>query len=118
MPAGDATMTPGGWRAWQKAHGGCGDGRVIKEFRPRPRMATNAVRAACIHTYGIGMLDLLRCTVAGGRGPAPTRIVDRQRKGHPEMPDTTIKKIDAAYSPQGTMGQKYLASGTSVAMRQ
>lgn len=33
------------------------------------------------------------------------------------MPDTTIKKIDAAYSPQGTMGQKYLASGTSVAMR-
>ncbi len=31
--------------------------------------------------------------------------------------DTTIKKIDSAHSPTGEMGQKYLASGTSLAMR-
>ncbi|MEZ4864969.1 MAG: cupin domain-containing protein [Caldilineaceae bacterium] len=33
------------------------------------------------------------------------------------MPDTTITKIDSAYSPKGNMGQKYLASGVGVAMR-
>lgn len=33
------------------------------------------------------------------------------------MGDTTIKKIDARYSPAGTMGQKHLASGIGVAMR-
>lgn len=33
------------------------------------------------------------------------------------MSDTTIKKIDSDHSPTGSMGQKYLASGTSVAMR-
>lgn len=32
-------------------------------------------------------------------------------------PDTTVKKIDAAHSPTGEMGQKYLASGTRLAMR-
>ena len=31
--------------------------------------------------------------------------------------DTTIKKIDSSHSPTGDMGQKYLASGVSVAMR-
>lgn len=31
--------------------------------------------------------------------------------------DTTIKKIDSAHAPTGEMGQKYLASGVSVAMR-
>ncbi|MCA9956021.1 MAG: cupin domain-containing protein [Anaerolineales bacterium] len=31
--------------------------------------------------------------------------------------DTTIKKIDSAHSPMGEMGQKYLASGTSLSMR-
>jgi quercetin dioxygenase-like cupin family protein len=31
--------------------------------------------------------------------------------------DTTIKKIDSNYSPTGEMGQVYLASGTSIAMR-
>lgn len=31
--------------------------------------------------------------------------------------DTTIKKIDSAYSPSGDEGQIYLASGVSVAMR-
>jgi len=33
------------------------------------------------------------------------------------MADKTIKKIDSSHSPRGEMGQKYLASGTSVAMR-
>lgn len=33
------------------------------------------------------------------------------------MSDTTIKKIDSAHSPRGTEGQKYLASGTGIAMR-
>ncbi|MGF1479128.1 MAG: cupin domain-containing protein [Cyanophyceae cyanobacterium] len=33
------------------------------------------------------------------------------------MSDTTVKKINSAYSPQGEMGQKYLASGTSLSMR-
>lgn len=31
--------------------------------------------------------------------------------------DTTIKKIDSRHSPTGEMGQKYLASGVTVAMR-
>lgn len=33
------------------------------------------------------------------------------------MPDTTVKKVDSDHSPHGSMGQKYLASGTSVSMR-
>ena len=33
------------------------------------------------------------------------------------MSDTTVIKIDSKHSPEGEMGQKYLASGTSVAMR-
>ena len=33
------------------------------------------------------------------------------------MGDTTIKKIDSKSSPVGAMGQRYLASGTGVAMR-
>ena len=33
------------------------------------------------------------------------------------MTDTTIKKIDSDHSPEGSMGQKYLASGTTLAMR-
>lgn len=31
--------------------------------------------------------------------------------------DTTITKIDSRFSPKGEMGQKYLASGVTVAMR-
>src|SRR5688572_22703066 len=31
--------------------------------------------------------------------------------------DTTVTKIDSRFSPKGEMGQKYLASGTSIAMR-
>lgn len=31
--------------------------------------------------------------------------------------DTTIKKIDSSHSPRGRMGEIYLASGKSVAMR-
>jgi quercetin dioxygenase-like cupin family protein len=33
------------------------------------------------------------------------------------MTDTTVKKVSAAYSPTGEMGQKYLVSGKRVAMR-
>ena len=33
------------------------------------------------------------------------------------MSDTTITKIDSSHSPQGAMGQKYLASGVGLAMR-
>jgi quercetin dioxygenase-like cupin family protein len=31
--------------------------------------------------------------------------------------DTTVMKVHATFSPMGTMGQTYLASGTSIAMR-
>jgi len=33
------------------------------------------------------------------------------------MADTSVKKVDSAYSPKGQLGQKYLASGKSVSMR-
>jgi quercetin dioxygenase-like cupin family protein len=33
------------------------------------------------------------------------------------MADTTIKKVNAATSPRGDMGQKYLVSGKGLAMR-
>lgn len=33
------------------------------------------------------------------------------------MSDTTVKKIDSSQSPTGDLGQKYLASGTHIAMR-
>lgn len=33
------------------------------------------------------------------------------------MPDTTVVKVDAAYSPKGPEGQKYLASGRALSMR-
>ena len=33
------------------------------------------------------------------------------------MSDSTVTKVDSAHSPKGKYGQKYLASGTSVAMR-
>jgi quercetin dioxygenase-like cupin family protein len=33
------------------------------------------------------------------------------------MPDTTIMKVNSAYSPKGDLGQKYLASGKNVSMR-
>lgn len=33
------------------------------------------------------------------------------------MTDTTLTKIDSRHSPRGDMGQKYLASGISIAMR-
>ncbi len=33
------------------------------------------------------------------------------------MSDTSVKKVDSAYSPKGQLGQKYLASGKTVSMR-
>ena len=33
------------------------------------------------------------------------------------MADTTVKKVNAAHSPQGDMGQVYLVSGKRMAMR-
>jgi quercetin dioxygenase-like cupin family protein len=38
-------------------------------------------------------------------------------KGSKDMSDTTVKKVSAAHSPKGEMGQKYLASGKRVSMR-
>ena len=31
--------------------------------------------------------------------------------------DTTVTKVDSRHSPQGALGQKYLASGVHMAMR-
>jgi mannose-6-phosphate isomerase-like protein (cupin superfamily) len=39
----------------------------------------------------------------------------RERLIH--MGDTTIIKVDSAYSPSGAKGQKYLASGKTISMR-
>lgn len=33
------------------------------------------------------------------------------------MTDSSVKKVQAAHSPQGQMGQKYLATGKSLSMR-
>ncbi|MCU0550735.1 MAG: cupin domain-containing protein [Leptolyngbya sp. Prado105] len=33
------------------------------------------------------------------------------------MTDSTVQKVDSQFSPTGEMGQKYLASGETVAMR-
>lgn len=33
------------------------------------------------------------------------------------MRDTTITKVDSSFSPRGTMGQRYLASGVRVSLR-
>ena len=33
------------------------------------------------------------------------------------MSDSTITKVDSHHSPQGELGQKYLASGKTIAMR-
>jgi quercetin dioxygenase-like cupin family protein len=33
------------------------------------------------------------------------------------MADTTVTKVDSAFSPKGEMGQKYLASGVHIALR-
>ncbi len=33
------------------------------------------------------------------------------------MGDTSVTKVSEAHSPHGVMGQRYLASGTSIAMR-
>ena len=33
------------------------------------------------------------------------------------MADTSVKKVSAEHSPQGNLGQKYLASGVHVSMR-
>lgn len=36
---------------------------------------------------------------------------------NPERTDTSIKKVDASHSPQGTMGQRHLVTGKSMSMR-
>jgi quercetin dioxygenase-like cupin family protein len=33
------------------------------------------------------------------------------------MADTTVTKVDSAFSPKGEMGQKYLVSGVHIALR-
>jgi mannose-6-phosphate isomerase-like protein (cupin superfamily) len=37
--------------------------------------------------------------------------------GEKSMRDTTITKIDSSFSPRGSMGQRYLASGVRVGLR-
>jgi quercetin dioxygenase-like cupin family protein len=37
--------------------------------------------------------------------------------GNKNMSDTSVKKVDSAYSPKGQLGQKYLASGKTISMR-
>src|SRR5687768_1293090 len=41
----------------------------------------------------------------------------RIERGEAPRGDTTVTKVDSAHSPTGSMGQKYLASGTHVAIR-
>jgi mannose-6-phosphate isomerase-like protein (cupin superfamily) len=41
----------------------------------------------------------------------------RIERGEAPRGDTTVTKVDSSHSPVGAMGQKYLASGTQVAMR-
>jgi quercetin dioxygenase-like cupin family protein len=41
----------------------------------------------------------------------------RIERGEAPRGDTTVTKVDSSHSPTGAMGQKYLASGTHVAMR-
>jgi mannose-6-phosphate isomerase-like protein (cupin superfamily) len=41
----------------------------------------------------------------------------RIERGEAPRGDTTVTKVDSSHSPTGSMGQKYLASGTHVAMR-
>jgi quercetin dioxygenase-like cupin family protein len=38
-------------------------------------------------------------------------------RGEAPLGDSTVTKVDSRHSPTGSMGQKYLASGTHVAMR-
>jgi quercetin dioxygenase-like cupin family protein len=42
------------------------------------------------------------------------RLLQKRKE---KMTDTSVKKVDSAYSPKGQLGQKYLASGKSVSMR-
>jgi quercetin dioxygenase-like cupin family protein len=50
---------------------------------------------------------------AAARVPTARPVEVRSRA----MSDTTIKKVSSSHSPRGKMGQKYLASGTTVSMR-
>lgn len=42
---------------------------------------------------------------------------DREQSRRRSMSDTTIKKVEAASSPRGEMGQRYLVAGKRVSMR-
>jgi quercetin dioxygenase-like cupin family protein len=44
-------------------------------------------------------------------------VTSRGQAHLPDMSDTTVTKVDSAHSPKGKYGQKYLASGKTVAMR-
>ena len=41
----------------------------------------------------------------------------RLRAENLTMSDSTVVKVDSSHSPQGSMGQKYLATGKSMSMR-
>ena len=46
-----------------------------------------------------------------------TKLVSLRKDQEDDMPDSTIKKVEAASSPRGEMGQKYLVAGKRVSMR-
>jgi quercetin dioxygenase-like cupin family protein len=49
--------------------------------------------------------------------PAVARAVQNICGMQPAVRDTSVIKVDSAFSPVGAMGQRYLASGVRVAMR-
>ena len=51
------------------------------------------------------------------RNPAAAARFNTPPLPHPLMADHSVKKIDSSASPTGDLGQTYLVSGTSVAMR-
>jgi quercetin dioxygenase-like cupin family protein len=55
--------------------------------------------------------------MAGHAAAEPTSLCQSPNGLESHMADTSVTKVDSKHSPMGEMGQKYLASGVSVAMR-
>lgn len=68
---------------------------------------------------GLGELVFTRFYCARLTGCVRWGVCARDRAPPKEerMPDTTVTKVNSHYSPKGKLGQKYLASGKSMAMR-
>ena len=76
--------------------------------RRRPN-TPSGTRARVWYVYVTSIPTLL----SSGANPAASVVMP----GKTVKPDTTVKKVSSAYSPQGRMGQKYLVSGKRLAMR-